>query len=510
MSSKNSHSIGHDFVSRIKQASNKITNLAAETINGNFLGLEGHDSHENHPHSHQRTFKRPDSDDSNVPTPKITQVKEVEEYSKSVVGAVDELIVASQKLDSPVVVGIVTLLAELANHEKNFIQVASQMNKPNPEELQLLLSHIQVSIESVMNFKYSNRMSRLTNNLNAVAEGVAAFGWVAVDKDQLGYITEMKQSSLFYTNRILKEFRASNPAQVEFVDKFLNVLDQLFNYVKIYHTVGLQYGYSSPLLTIDQALAYLIDPTIQQTSTDSVNSSVSTVTPSAPAGDSANYKSSGTAGVNALFSEINQGEGITHGLKKVDLNATRSADLPASASASSAPRNLAAGAPKPQSPPIKELQGKRWVVENFVDSEVTVEVTDITQTCYIFNCTGCTVVIVNKVNNLTVDKCLKTSVVFDAVVSSCDVVNSQSVKVQANFAIPLINVDKSNGVQIFLNDSNKENVEILTAKSSEINVCYTDETSEDAFDYREFFIPEQMKTKVINGKLNTVVLDHSH
>jgi adenylyl cyclase-associated protein len=52
-----------------------------------------------------------------------------------------------------------------------------------------------------------------------------------------------------------------------------------------------------------------------------------------------------------------------------------------------------------------------------------------------------------KVNAITLDNCSKTGLLFDTVVSSCEVVNSSSVEVQCTGNVPTVAIDKCDGCQ---------------------------------------------------------------
>lgn len=67
------------------------------------------------------------------------------------------------------------------------------------------------------------------------------------------------------------------------------------------------------------------------------------------------------------------------------------------------------------------------------------------------------------------DSCKKTSLLFDSVISSVDIVNCQNVQVQVTGFMPTINIDKTDGCQVFLSEESK-GVDIITAKSSEMNI----------------------------------------
>jgi adenylyl cyclase-associated protein len=63
--------------------------------------------------------------------------------------------------------------------------------------------------------------------------------------------------------------------------------------------------------------------------------------------------------------------------------------------------NVAPAAPV-KGPPICELQGNKWVVENQVGNEVNIDKTEIKHVVYIYNCHDCTIKVNGKINALTV------------------------------------------------------------------------------------------------------------
>lgn len=103
----------------------------------------------------------------------------------------------------------------------------------------------------------------------------------------------------------------------------------------------------------------------------------------------------------------------------------------------------------------------------------------------------------------SLDECSKTSVVFENIVASFDVVNCNSVEVQVLGKVPTFAVDKTSGCQIYLSKDSIES-EIVTSKSDQMNVLFPDNTDELV----EVPVPEQYKSQVKNGKLVTEVLTH--
>jgi adenylyl cyclase-associated protein len=95
--------------------------------------------------------------------------------------------------------------------------------------------------------------------------------------------------------------------------------------------------------------------------------------------------------------------------------------------------------------------------------------------------------------------------VLDNVLASIDVVNCKSAQIQILGKAPTAIIDKTDGLNLYLS---KEclNIEIFTAKSSELNVSIPGATAND--DFTERPIPEQFKTTIKNGAAFTEIVEH--
>ena len=101
---------------------------------------------------------------------------------------------------------------------------------------------------------------------------------------------------------------------------------------------------------------------------------------------------------SALLDSLNQGEDITKGLKKVsdDQKNHKNPELRAQGvvKAKEASNHTAAAAPAVAAsnlPPVLELDGKKWNVENINgNSNVVIETTGTNQSVYIYRCNGST------------------------------------------------------------------------------------------------------------------------
>ena len=87
-----------------------------------------------------------------------------------------------------------------------------------------------------------------------------------------------------------------------------------------------------------------------------------------------------------------------------------------------------------QKPPKLELEGRKWVVEYFKGNpNIAIEDAQPNQSVYAFRCEGSTIKVSGKCNNIVLDGCKKSAIVFDDVVSSCEFINCQSVQMQVSY-----------------------------------------------------------------------------
>ena len=167
--------------------------------------------------------------------------------------------------------------------------------------------------------------------------------------------------------------------------------------------------------------------------------------------------------------------------------------------------------------PILEYQerGQKWVVENqtresaIKESEtgaLIIEVTDPKQQVYIFNCDEVSIQIKGaKLKSVILDSCTKVNVVFDTIISGCELVNSKKIAVQVDGICPVFSIDKTVGVTIWLSEATVPITSFSTSMSSEMNVSIP-----DGDDRKEYPIPEQFVHKMKNGSLASEVSDLYH
>ena len=116
--------------------------------------------------------------------------------------------------------------------------------------------------------------------------------------------------------------------------------------------------------------------------------------------------------MNAVFSDLNKGEGVTTGLRKVDKSEMthKNPSLRGTAPVPAADESTKAGRPsvakKPaalqKKPPRCDLDGNKWTVENYEGSrDIVIEKTEISHIINIFSCKNSVIQIKGKVNAIS-------------------------------------------------------------------------------------------------------------
>jgi len=307
------------------------------------------------------------------------------------------------------------------------------------------------------------------------------------------FIDDMTESFMFYGNKVMVEFKKTDTKHVDFVKAVQAVLGALKAYIKTHHTTGVSWNPKGAAAAAPAATA-----------------------PAAAPKPASKPKFGGGAGGGGggLFAAINAG-GVTKGLKKVTAdmqnhkNPTLKAagTVPAKATPAAAAKKpaAAAAAAAPTRPPRKELEGKKWWVENFVgDKTIVVDDVNSKQTLFISRCTDSVVQVKGKINSICVDNCKKVGVVFESVVATVEVVNCKRVQLQCTGSLPSITLDKTDEAQLFLS-KDCDDIVITTSLSSDINVSRP--TGDDG-DLKEEAIPYQFQTVIKDGALVTESVRH--
>ncbi|GJE98137.1 adenylyl cyclase-associated family protein [Phanerochaete sordida] len=403
---------------------------------------------------------------------------------------------------------------------REVILLASRCKKPDDKALEGVLIPLSKDIEAVIHAKEEFRKDRDWNNHHVMlAEGAPAVGWVAVTPKPGPYVKDTKESSEFYGNRVIKEFKDKEPKQVEWVRAWYGLLEELRKYVMEYHTTGLAWNPSGVSVAEYQSAG----------SSAPAAGGAPPPPPPPPPGPpppppvAPAAAAPAAGGVSAVFAELNRGEEVTKGLRKVDKSEMTHKN-PALRASGTVPSSVGAGssaaAPKKPLKPTKPqalagkkptkfvMEGNKWLIENYENEpSLVVENTDLSHTVNLYGCKNTTVIVKGKINGVTMFNCTKTSILVENVISSIAITSSPSFTLQITGSSPTIQLDSTDSGHIFLS-KDCLGVEITTAKCSSINVNLPVEGEEEGV-FSEAPIPEMFKTMIKDGKLVTTAVEHA-
>lgn len=406
----------------------------------------------------------------------------------------------SGKVGADDVAELAALFQKAVNAQREMLVVASQSKKPSDDVLQKLAKPTADLMQQISAFRDSKRSSKAFNHLSTISEATPALGWVMISPTPGPHVADMRAGSEFYSNRILKDYKGKEQVHVDWVNAINTFLKELQAFIRQHHTTGLTWN-----------------PRGGDASSAVTTSAPSRSGPPPPPPPTQSNQSTGSsaskgADTGALFASLNKGGDITSGLKKVT-NDMKSKNRPehekSSVVKASEPKSTSTGAKNAKEnakPPKFSLDGSKWTVEwQNGNRDIVISDVEAKQTLYIYKCTNSTIQVKGKINAITLDSCNRTAVVFESLVSTCDVVNCTSVEVQITGKVPSVSIDKTSGCQLILGKDALD-VEIFSSKSSEMNVLIPGATPQD--DLVEMAIPEQYKTSVKNGKLVTECNTH--
>ncbi|KAJ0115399.1 hypothetical protein J7T55_012678 [Diaporthe amygdali] len=395
--------------------------------------------------------------------------------------------------------------------ERKFLLITTKAKKPNMSNgddmaaYQTLLKPINESLMAVVNIKESNRGSPVSNELNAVAEGIMMLAWVTDEGKPHKHVDNTLGSAQYYGNRVIKDNKEKNPQQVAWIQAFHQIFKDLSEYIKQYFPSGIPWN----------AQGAPVQEVVKAASTSAAPASAPAPPPPAAGGPppppppgpppvlQINEKKEApkaAGGLDAVFSELNKGEAVTAGLRKVDRSQMthKNPSLRASSTVSDTRgKSPAPGKkPKPESmrakkPPVKTFEGNKWTIENFEKEANPIEIeASLSHSVLISRCNNTTIIVKGKANAVSIDNSNRLNLIVDTLVSSVDVVKSQNFALQVLGTIPTVMMDSIDGAQIYFSKDSTA-TKIIHSKSAGINLNVISGPDED---YIEVPLPGQISS----------------
>ncbi|KAJ6116795.1 hypothetical protein N7512_006520 [Penicillium capsulatum] len=415
--------------------------------------------------------------------------------------------------------------------ERTYLFVSTKAKKPEPQHPELM-TDLHKASDNINNVRESNRASPLFNHLSAIAEGIVALGWFFESKPA-GFVTDMINGIDYYGNKVLKEYKEKDQTHVDYIRAYQQNFKALSAYLKKHYPTGLTWNNESGIDALEAlrqikggpapAGAGAVPPPPPPPPVPALNvpGGGAPPPPPPPGIPPAPAPAVPAPDMSAVFDQLNQGEQITSGLRKVDKSEMThknpslraGSTAPEQSSAARAKSPAPSKKPKPESmrarkPPRKDLEGTKWLIENFESAEEIIEVpAQQNQSILITRCHKSIVKVNGKANAIAIDNCNGLSIIVDSLVSSLDVIKSPKFALQVDGVVPTVLLDQVDGAAVYLGQQSL-GTEVFTSKCSNVNINLPPKEGTDE-DTKECPIPEQIKTYVKDGVLVNEIVEHT-
>merc|ERR1712110_1334913 len=160
------------------------------------------------------------------------------EFDNIVMGSLSNFISTSENIGGDAA-NQAAMVSAAFQAQRQFLSTASSSKKPADANIQKLLKPTSDLIGEIQKFKETKRRSEMFHHLSALSESIPALGWVRVAPTPAPFVKEMKDAGMFYTNRVLKDWKEKDRKHVDWVKAWLESLTDLQHFVKKHHTTGL-------------------------------------------------------------------------------------------------------------------------------------------------------------------------------------------------------------------------------------------------------------------------------
>jgi adenylyl cyclase-associated protein len=421
--------------------------------------------------------------------------------------------------------------------ERTFIYVTTKAKKPDQQPPELT-TELQKASDTINNLLASNKGTPLRNHLSTVAEGSLALKWVSV-QNPVDFLDEMVGTIEYWGNMVLREYKAKDTTHVQFIQAYYRIFKSLASYLRTHYPNGLTWNSQSDTDALEALRQIQSDagsgkaapppppPPPPPASTFSIPGGPPPPPPPPLMGGPLSTSSAPATDMSAVFAELNRGDTITSNLRKVNKSEMTHKNPSLRAGSTVPERSSSQGSvvsshgkasvpgkkPKPNSmrvkrPPRKQLEGSKWLVENFDNQgDDIVEIgAQQNQSILISRCSKTIVKVSNKANAISIDNCNGLSIIIDSLVSSLEVIKSPNFAIQVNGVVPTLLLDQVDGATLYLS-AESLGTEIFTSKCTNVNVLLP--PKEEADDDKECPIPEQIKSYVKDGVLVSEIVEHA-
>ncbi|KAL4795654.1 adenylate cyclase associated N terminal-domain-containing protein [Aspergillus venezuelensis] len=415
--------------------------------------------------------------------------------------------------------------------ERTYLVVSTKAKKPDMQPPELM-TELHTASDAINNIRESNRASPLVDHLSAVAEGIVALGWF-FDPKPADFVGEMLGGIQYYGNKVLKEYKEKDRTHYDYIQAYYQIFKSLSAYLRNHYPKGLTWNDKDGVDAQEafkqvksssggSAAAPPPPPPVPTLNIPGGGAPPPPPPPPPPMIPDQSSGSGSSSDMSAVFAQLNQGDAVTSGLRKVDKSEMThknpglraSSTVPGSPSSASRSKSPAPSKkPKPESmrtkkPPRKDLEGNKWFIENFDNPGEIVEIpAKQNHSILISRCNKTIIKVSSKANAIAIDNCQGLSIIVDSLVSSLDAVKCSKFALQIDGFVPTLLMDQVDGAVVYLSGQSLS-TEVFSSKCTAVNVMLPPKEGTDE-DTKECPVPEQIKTYVKDGALVSEIVEHA-
>ncbi|TNV79474.1 hypothetical protein FGO68_gene8230 [Halteria grandinella] len=200
-------------------------------------------------------------------------------------------------------------------------------------------------------------------------------------------------------------------------------------------------------------------------------------------------------------------------LKHVEKNAHKKAGAAPLQEAPPQPKKPAPTQPaKPaevaKKPPKKALEGNQWYIENYGKEVLQFQGEDVEPNYgfALIKCQDTTVVIDGKCKTIMLENCQNIKIVCSSILANIEVLNSKKITVTIRETCPQFNIERSQGIHLYLFPSAK-GCKVHSTCSQSMVVHYPLEGAGEDDEWLDIAIPETNVTQIKADKLVSEALE---
>lgn len=385
------------------------------------------------------------------------------------------------------------LLTDVFGGMRYVILLAAKSKQP--DDIMDIQPHLTPITEHVTKIRALRLNRDFDSHVKAMNEMLACVSWVTCRAPSIlpaPFVRECIGASDFWSNRIRKDFKGKEGGQAElqlqYCDGIKKVLQDLATYIDENHKTGLTFNPKG--VSLAEASIVLTDNPLTEAAAAATRRNDQKIHKRASlVGNTVKGGNMASMVAELAGRRTEDGSSAATGLKKVtkDMQTWRKefkdqGKTPTVVVQAPPPPKKEEKKKKKKGLPILEYQerGTKWVIENqdkesaIITGEngiLVVDVTDPKEQVYVFNCEEVTIKINGgKLKSVVIDTCVKVNVIFETIISGCEIVNSQKIAVQCDGICPVFTIDKTVGATFWLSEESSKISSFTTSMSSEMNV----------------------------------------